>query len=170
MNSTKERKKEKNRMAKRIKCKRKSCRLRLLTEAEREVILRDHDKKVKIWNPVIAGTVTLVLGLILLLVFLLGGVELMLLLLPLCLLGIAIIVYGLVSMMVVLHKVRTNKLRVAEAVYEGVAGSTHTVYLSGYRKDYGGYIGLRVAEKLKRGDKVIVIRVPGLVYKARKNR
>ena len=91
-------------MAKRIKCKRKSCRLRLLTEAEREVILRDHDKKVKIWNPVIAGTVTLVFGLILLLVFLLGGVELMLLL---------------------LHKVRTNKLRVAEAVYEGVAGSTH---------------------------------------------
>lgn len=65
---------------------------------EREVILRDHDKKVKIWNPVIAGIVTLV----------------------------------------VLHKVRTNKLR--------------------------------VAEKLKRGDKVIVIRVPGLVYKARKNR
>ncbi len=60
-------------MAKRIRGKKKPCKLRLLTEAEREVILRDYSKKVKIQNPVIAGTVTLVLCLILLLVFVIGG-------------------------------------------------------------------------------------------------
>ena len=75
------------------------------------------------------------------------------------------------NLQAVIKKIKANRMYVKEAIYEKTSGKYNWVYLQMYKSgklSYSGY-HLLVREPLKKGDKVIVLRMRGRawVYKAK---
>ena len=143
---------------------------RLLTKSEREAIINSYNNyKGNLGSIVVV--VSVMLALLGILFAILGSyIKDIIFLYIVVVVGFSIwMIQYLITLKIVVNKVKSNKMYGVEAVYEYTSGKYNTTYLRGYKSPSIQGYDLVKREPLEKGDRVIVLvmRYPAWVYKAR---